>query len=297
MLILPIRANYLIFTFPAFFENIKLINIMIELTPKKRRIMFLLSVLIFLIVVPFVLLYSYGYRISSDFNLIKTGGLYVSSPVSGSQIFINNELERETNILQAGLFLQSLKPDDYSVIIAKDGYWPWTKKLTVKEQMVTEARALLLPKNPDGKIIIEEQLTPSEKIKYEEIRKLLTETIEEKEENPTIEKLINHDRQKLIWETGENDIFVEWINGEKSRPYYIEEGKHLVLHSLYGIRNVDFYPGRRDVVIFAVQNSIFAIEIDKRGGQALQPIYKGKEPNFVTYKNDMAIYVEEGGGR
>lgn len=267
---------------------------MTELTLKKRRVMFLLSVLVFLVAVPTVLLYSYGYRLSDDFNLIKTGGLYISSPISGSQIFINSKLEKETNVLQGGLFLQSLKPNEYSIIVAKDGYWPWSKNLRVEEQMVSEARALLLPKDPDGKVITEEKLTPLEKNKYKEIQLLLSETPETKGTSSVVEKLTNHDRQKLIWDTEENNIWVEWLNGEKSRPYYMEDSESLVLHSLYKIRNVDFYPGRRDVVIFAVQNSVFAIEVDSRGGQTLQPIYKGKEPNFTTYKNDMAIYVKEG---
>ena len=254
-----------------------------------------MSITAFLITTPIILFYTSGYRLNSKLQLIKTGGLYVSSPISGSQIFINNKLEKETNILQGGLFLQSLRPDEYSIIVAKDGYWPWSKNLKVDEQMVAEARALLLPKDPDGKMLIKGELTPLEKIKYEEIMVILSEIPEMVRENPVLEKLTNHDRQKLIWDTEENNIWVEWLNGEKSRPYYIEDSKSLVLHSLYKIRNVDFYPGRRDIVIFAVQNSVFAIEIDKRGGQSLQPIYKGKEPNFTIYKNDMAVYIEEGG--
>ena len=118
------------------------------MTLRSRRIILLFSILAFVIMVPLVLLYTSGYRMDSGFHLIKTGGLYVSSPVSGSQIFVNNKLEKETNILQSGFFLQNLKPGKYSVLIAKEGYWPWLKELEIKEQFVTEARALILPKEP-----------------------------------------------------------------------------------------------------------------------------------------------------
>ncbi|MFH1730000.1 MAG: carboxypeptidase-like regulatory domain-containing protein [Pseudomonadota bacterium] len=263
------------------------------MTLKKRRIILVLCVLAFLIVAPFVLLYSNGYRLDSHFHLTQTGGLYVASPVSGAQIFVNNTLKRTTNLLQSGLFLQNLKPGNYSVLIAKEGYWPWKKDLDVKEQMVSEARALILPMEPTGRILRQEDLFPSEIEKYETIIDSLQQIkkITNHNATTTIERFTNHEREKVWWNPGENKIWVEWLKDDSSRPYFLSENKVLVLNSIYPVRNVDFFPGRRDVIIVAVQNGIFAIEIDGRGGRTLQPIYKGREPIFTIYKTDPSVYV------
>lgn len=256
-----------------------------------------ISIILFLIAVPLVLFYSTGYRIGPDLHLYKTGGLYVSSPVSGSKIFINNRLERETNIFQSGIFLQSLMPKKYSILIAKDGYWPWQKNLYIKEQFVTEARAMLVPKDPQGKVILKENYSPLEFSKYEEILLSLKELKKLSiTATTTRERFTNHNRERLWWNPNENQLWVDWLSVKNSVPYFFCDDnfcdeKILVLNSKFPIRNAEFYPKRKDIVIAAVQNGVYAIEMDSRGGRLLQPIYKGREPIFTIYKNENAIYV------
>lgn len=273
------------------------------MTLKKRRIILALCILLFLLAVPFVLLYTAGYRWDSKFQLYKTGGLYVSSPLSDSQIFVNDKLEKETNILQSGLFLQGLKPGKYSILITKEGYWPWSKNLQIKTQFVTEARAILMPKEPKGTILLRENYSPLEVSKYEEILKSLNDlrqplkkraTAEEKEARYS--RLTSNQKEKLWWDPQENKLWAGWLADPASLPYYFCDDTSckeiiLVLESKFPIKNADFYPKRKDIVIAAVQNGVYAIEIDGRGGRLLQPIYKGKDPIFTTYKNDNSIYI------
>jgi len=262
------------------------------LTIGKRRVALIICVLVFLVVAPAVLLYSNGYRLGANWTLSKTGGLYVASPVSGAQIFVNDKLEKETNIIQSGLYLSGLRPDTYSILIAKNGYWPWSKKMEVKSQMVAEARALLLPKEIDGEIVKRENFSSLQKTEYDDVYSLIKETRKiSSTSTTTIERLASQERQKLWWDRKENKIWIEWNGGENSRPYYLEENKNLVFKSPVQIKNADFYPGRKDAIIVAYQNAVFAMEIDKRGGQAKQPIYKGKDPVFITYKNSSSIYI------
>src|SRR3989344_1603003 len=101
------------------------------LTRGKRRILFWLSVAFFLALVPVTVLYSLGYRFDRNFVLRKTGGLYIASDVSGSEIFINGELERRTNLLQSGVFVQNLAPNRYKVLVAREGYLGWSKELQI----------------------------------------------------------------------------------------------------------------------------------------------------------------------
>ncbi len=59
------------------------------------------------------------------------------------------------------------------------------------------------------------------------------------------------------------------------------------------IRASDFYKDRNDVIIVAVQNGIYALEINSSSTPNFQPIYKGNEPTFVK-KDDNTLYVKDG---
>src|SRR3989338_11338406 len=98
--------------------------------------------------------YVLGYRIDSDLKITKTGGIYIYSPEAKSDIYLNNRLKEQTGIILGGVFIQNLKPQKYSVLVAKNGYWPWQKNITIKEEVVAELRAMLIPQNPKGEIIL-----------------------------------------------------------------------------------------------------------------------------------------------
>ena len=252
-----------------------------------------MCVLAFLIVIPFLLLYSLGFRWDSTFHFYKTGGLYLSSPVTGSKIFVNNKEKKQTNIFQGSLFLQGLKPSKYSVLITKDDYWPWLKTLTVKEQMVIEARAILMPKESRGEVVFWGNYSPLKISKYYEIMANL-KTLEK----PTYSRLTINQKEEIWWNPKDNKVFGKWLGDKESLPYFFCDDTScrdeiLIFNSLSPIRNIDFYPKRKDAIIVAVQNGIYAVEIDGRGGRNIQPIYKGKEPIFTTYKNEGSIYVLE----
>jgi len=260
------------------------------MTVAKRRTILALCVLIFLLIVPLFLFYTVGYRWDLKLGFYKTGGLYISSPVTGSKIFVNSKEKKQTNIFQSGVFLQSLKPNKYSILVTKDDYWPWQKTLVVKEQLVTEARAILIPKEPKGEIVFWGNYSPLEMSKYYEIMANLKATTTE------YTRLTVNQKEKLWWNPKDNKIWVEWLGAKESLPYFFCDDNScsdeiLIFNSRSPVRNVDFYPKRKDAVIIAVQNGIYALEIDGRGGRNIQPIYKGKDPIFTTYQNENSIYI------
>lgn len=337
----------------------------------QRKIWFLLSVLAFLILTPLILLYTGGYRLSDGWNITKTGGIYIYSPVSGSEIFLNDDFQKQTNILQSGVFIQNLKPVKYSALVAKEGYWPWQKKLTVEQQLVTEVHAFLIPQSPQGKTILRGPLdsiyaAPNNLLIFEEIKnrtrkivfylprsgefltnlspdtaQILSSTQKISSVYPadnviyirrgqktikaeidsgantikasydtvpdnlmTDEKTLNIPAQFIkydprnslkLWKTNTNEILAEWINTNSPLPYYMHSGKETVLQSKNKIKNQDFFPSRRDVIIYAAGNGVFAVELDGRGGRNMQPIYKGKDPNFAVFPSQKTIYILDDG--
>lgn len=114
----------------------------------RKQLIISLAVFTFLIIATTgLILYGTGYRF--EFNganqaptVSKTGLLVATSVPNGAQVFIDGNLATATdNTL-------SLKPGEYMVRIVKEGYFPWEKKLTLQEKIVTKADALLFPVAP-----------------------------------------------------------------------------------------------------------------------------------------------------
>jgi len=114
------------------------------------------------------------------------------------------------------------------------------------------------------------------------------------------EKISPKGDEKILWDPNTNDIFVDWSKNSQTIPYYLCDTKDCqlpikILHSITSIRAADFFPNRKDVIITAVSNGVYALEIDGRGGRLIQPIYKGKEPRFALLKGDENVYVLDEG--
>ena len=336
------------------------------LTIKRRRIIFIISVAIFLIVSVFIALYSQGYTLDSNFRFSHKGGLYISIPFSDSEIFVNNKREKATGLLNRGIFLSNLTAGKYSVLVAKDGFWPWAKTLEVKEGIVTEASVFMVPDNPQGKVLLKGKFlnmwaSPhndilvllEEKNEYyklifydpEKDTFLTTKTIPSEDlltfskadvkplnwaknqfvfrsdrnvvlvtfdlTNNTVtasyhtelvneislyEKTDKKNLQKIWWDPSTNEIYIDWLK-ETPPPYYLCADINIcqlpvqILSSHLAVRNIDFIHGRRDIVMVAVGNGIYALEIDARDNRLLYPIYKGKEPTFGLLSKENVVYI------
>jgi len=119
----------------------------------KRRIILLISTIVFVFISAAVFMRSQGYVLNNNFTISRTGGLYISTPLPDSEIFIDHEKKKTSGIITSYVFNSNLKPGEYSILVAKEGYWPWAKTLTVKEGLVSEARAFMVPENSKGEIL------------------------------------------------------------------------------------------------------------------------------------------------
>lgn len=126
---------------------------------KKRRRTFGLLVVVFLASLPFLYLYATGYRydFGTPTNLISTGGMYVAVDQTGTEIYIDDELVRETRTFRKAFYAQSLDIKTHKVHVQKDGYHTWVKELPVLKHLVTEAEAFNLPLVPNVRVIAEWQ--------------------------------------------------------------------------------------------------------------------------------------------
>jgi len=88
------------------------------------------------------ILYARGYRINDRTIIAGTGLVVFTSSPDGARVLINGHFTTATNNTL------NLAPGNYNIRIEKDGYFPWTKYIIVRNERVTEANATLFPIAP-----------------------------------------------------------------------------------------------------------------------------------------------------
>lgn len=123
---------------------------MTPLPKRTRRHFFWFLLTLFVAVIPFLYLYAMGYRFTwtERFNFISTGGLFIAAEETGGEIYLDNELVRETRVFGKAYYAQNIDPGTHRVHVQKEGYHTWVKELPVYPHLVTEVQAYNLPLTP-----------------------------------------------------------------------------------------------------------------------------------------------------
>jgi hypothetical protein len=128
------------------------------LSQTKRRIVFLLSLTLFILAVPFSVFYAIGYRFdfTDELNNIKSvGGMYVRNETEGTEMFINDEPVEDMRVFQKAAYIQNLEAGMHRLHVQGNGVQTWVKNLPVYAHFVTEVTSFNLPKTPQIRIIAE----------------------------------------------------------------------------------------------------------------------------------------------
>lgn len=131
----------------------------VELQPlpmRHRRRMFFMLLVLFIVVLPILFLYATGYRfnfLSEEAVFMSTGGMYIAAERTGVEIYIDNELVRETRTFRRAFYAQGLLPGVHRVHVQKPEHHTWVKELPVYPHLVTEAEAFTMPLVPQVRII------------------------------------------------------------------------------------------------------------------------------------------------
>ncbi len=278
------------------------------MTPKQqiRYIMALFAV--FITVIPVVIFYSYGYRLSDNFKIVKTGGLYVSNSEAGASVMLNGKVKKYSGLIDRNMLVQNLKPGSYTVNVQKNGYRPWEKYIRIQEQLVEVCFPLLVPS--EFKSLEIPKYIPAEKpsqnkkrIKYapngdyQDVVKLFKDA---KKPAKSIFPLWNSRdilslklgpmrklKDKVLLTNDGNRIFVKWVGKKEQLPFFINTmNKKQVYAPEKGITAFEFYPKRNDSFIVRLDDgSLYAVEIDTRFG--MQNSYR-----IVKYCDRFIVHYE-----
>ena len=180
------------------------------LSSKKRNIILTAFIIIFAIVLPFLILYSIGFRFSNK-SLVKTGGLYVHKPIVDATISLDNKPldERLTSFLQRYYFVQSLRPEDYTVKAEFPDYYTWEKTIPVLSQRITEVAPFLIAQKPQTTLVpqfLNSSDNATEDVSSESTLRITASGDKNNIPNPLYKKVKNlFEEAKTQWEDEEKD--------------------------------------------------------------------------------------------
>ncbi len=263
----------------------------------KRFLIFLFFAIIFIILLPFLVLYSTGYKLGEGLSLVSTGGMYVYYPHSGALIYLDHDLAEETSLFERGIFIDDLYPKSYELEVVKDGYIPWKKTLEIKERMVTEAYPYLVPETSSTSSIPEIIKTDAGGIinpLYREVNNLFRlPTVATSTINISTSTAIIRKNTEILVEDG--GIVAIWQGSKDALPFYfcdavkmLCENKKKVIEG--NIKKVEFYPGRKDVILFSMKDGLYVTELDTRNPQNTHKLLSG-EIDFRV--KDERVFIKE----
>ncbi len=151
------------------------------MTRTKRRLIFYLFILIFVLATPATIFYASGFSFDwQNWQLLKTGSFYFDSLPKEANISIK-DLPDDTTPAYIGRLL----PRRYAITISKDSFQDWNKNLDITPQVATEARSIFLaPKEPkitkvadNATSALEYFLTAEQKITEQKILENASSTI------------------------------------------------------------------------------------------------------------------------
>jgi len=284
---------------------------------KTRQRYFLLLTIAFVIIAPLLVLYASGYRLSRNFELIKTGGIYVEVPISGASFYLNDELKGSGSLFQRNFFIQNLIPGTYTVRIDREGFQDWRKTFTILPTFIANGRALLLPLNSERvavpRFIVGATATGTTQhllinseyqnaIPYFSNSKLnvstfplgATTTILYNNASTTV-----RDQGDIgLWQDKKGFLHAWWLGDEDRYPYFFCDINKctrdiLVVSGGGTIGHFDFLPDNNQFVIIEWPDGVFVTELDTRSPQNIQSLYPVPGATFRVINQD--IFILDGG--
>jgi hypothetical protein len=282
---------------------------------KKRFFYFSVFAVLFVVFIPILILYSSGYRLGKDFQLVTTGGIYVYAGESGATIYLDGKLNTTTNAFQKGIFISNLAPSTYALSISKAGDFPWSKVVSVLPQQVSELYPFLVALKPSmatvTPMVVDDAGNQTANPEYASVLSLFqtqlasptmpvsTSTVAATTSSSTQALLKSLTRRNVsLWKDA-NGIYAQWIGSLSDIPaYFCSQATSTCTTRITVYRNthigaLDFYPGRNDIILFAASDGLYAAELDTRPAQNVDELIKAPKLDFRV-QNGENVFVKKG---
>jgi len=213
----------------------------------------------------------FGYRIQPDLRIAKNGALEITLPLKNTIVYVDDKklvtTEKENQTVTLPLSVNT-----HDIIIGREGYFPWMAQVITQSGKTTTLNPIFVTQNTTGQIIT--QKDPQYWTLWNQVRTTALPT----ETNPKVS----------------GDIHI-WV---KDNTIYMKENEVVkkIITPKDAVRSLDFYKDRTDVIIFASDTGIYAMDAVENATDKVVnffPLYKGAKPVFTKTENSF-LYVLDG---
>lgn len=219
------------------------------------------------------------------------------------------ELFVQPNLVSEARILMLKNEIDFRKILME--LVPETSTSTIKETVGKEAKSVL---NPEYEYLAELFLEDREQFAVDVAtttlitvkgKKVATTTVITEIQLPDSfkdieienieEKKMLRERQKMVSWLENGDVMTVWSGNVDSVPYFFCTDKCVDLITLNlgdSIKRYDYLPGRDDVLVVLTNQGVFAVEIDSRSAQNIQPILEKRDLDF-RIENGNTIIIKD----
>lgn len=228
-------------------------------------------------------LYDLGYRLSFSQGFTRPASLVISPFTQGTELYVNGKRILEAGI--AGEAVNMVIPAGlHEITLSRKSYFPWQKQLDVESGERIVVGPFNIPETTNGAV-----LAPTD-AEYPSARALLADAAAV----PTEERPVRS-RDGIMSAFVRGQSLIARVESGTPPQYFCSascEPEKEVVALQAEVRGLAFLPGRNDVLLMAVQDGVFAIELDTRGTQNFQVLYRGIRPTFAVSPEGL-VYIRE----
>jgi len=224
-----------------------------------------------------VILYASGWRWQSGIGFVRTGGISITIPHEGAVLFLDEEQVGSTGFLNRRFYVNDLIPGTYKIRVEKENYRNWEHSFVVEPQIVTDARAFLVPEKISLlRLIVGTSTATTTRVMDSRTYNSYVAAFSKPFATTTGEAYDISGDEHLFIEKG--DVFVRWLNANVSPPSYfcgrpsyckseiaIERGKQTATGAaffgggvVYRTKGGGVFIGESIILPAAVQASIYS---------------------------------------
>jgi len=247
----------------------------------KKALWAIVAICILVVIISYFL----GWRIDSKFHILKPSTITLNISEADAEIIVNGRVAKNTYPKKERYRLGGLGAGTYEIVVNKNNFWLWLKKLELNSNDDLKFDVFILNKNSFG------QFVTANDPEYAKINSFFV-----KQELPSRTRPRISADQNFALYADNNKAHLMWRGQPKDIPYYFCQetcqAELEIATPAVTIKNIDYYKGKNHLIIIAAGKSVFVAEANSIGGQNLQPLYIGTNPFFhIDGEN---LYVRDG---
>ena len=281
------------------------------MTIRFRRFIFWIFVILFTIASIIVILFAQGWRFDFNyFKIVKTGGIFIKTTVSGAKIYVNDKFIGSTaGLLTYTKLINNLTPKNYNLFIHKEGYYAWNKTVEVKNGLVSEMLSIILLPLDLKKVkvaelprqIISDFFIDDKTIKIINDKKTGATKFydmngsvmsNQKIKVATSTELISPDNNKKLY-SDNGQIWINYLSDIKEEPSKRAGEKEMIIASETPVLFFDWFKDSEHI-IWLTASELTIAERDNRGGKrnSVKFYLNINSPIFWDNKNSTLYFFE-----